>query len=99
MGSRAGLISTADEPSAVGDVWSGRAGTPGTRLRRLLMMAFSPAAITRPAPQREEIVDGTLDGLADRDVPSFEALADAAIRSLTWTGDPDATSSPPTTAL
>lgn len=86
------------------------------RLRRLLMKAFSPAAVARLGPGLKEIVDGTLDGLADRDtfdvvgdygVPvtlhliarmigipdrdvfSFKALADAAIKPLTWTGDPD----------
>jgi cytochrome P450 len=86
------------------------------RLRRLLMKGFSPAAVARLAPGLEEIVDGTLDGLAERDtfdvvndygvpvtlrliarmigipdqdISSFKALADAAIRPLTWTGDPD----------
>ncbi|MCM4083619.1 cytochrome P450 [Paractinoplanes hotanensis] len=86
------------------------------RLRRLLMKAFSPAAVARLAPSLKEIADDTLDGLADRDtfdvvndygvpvtlqliarmigipdhdIPTFKALADAAIKPLTWTGDPD----------
>jgi cytochrome P450 len=86
------------------------------RLRRLLMKAFSPAAVARLAPRLEKIVDSTLDGLSERDtfdvvndysvpvtlhliarmigipdhdIPAFKALADAAIKPLTWTGDPD----------
>jgi cytochrome P450 len=86
------------------------------RLRRLLMKAFSPAAVARLEPSLKEIVDDALDGVAEREtfdvvndygvpvtlqliarmigipdqhISSFKALADAAIRPLTWTGDPD----------
>lgn len=86
------------------------------RLRRLLMKAFSPAAVASLAPRLTQIVDGALDDLAGRDtfdvvndygvpvtlrliahmigipeqdISSFKALSDAAIKPLTWTGDPD----------